>query len=249
LQAVHERWIQNLGFGGVLFLSVLYTLSALFFLPAGPLALAAGYMFGIWWGFLAAVLGYHVGGTVAFFVARYLLRDWAIKQISKWPKVKAIEHAITAEKDAAWKIVSLVRLSPLLPFAPSNYFFAITEVSYAIYLSGTFIGIVIPLLVAVYLGTTIKTLSDVVSGSIDEKQRPLYYTILICGSIGAIVVTIYVSILAKRAIEKHIKQAELLHEDTVYVAASDTEILVPKQNDELNNIVNNSNNSEQKDNS
>jgi len=60
-------WIQNLGFGGVLFLSVLYTLSALFFLPAGPLALAAGYMFGFWWGFLAAVLGYHVGGTVAFF--------------------------------------------------------------------------------------------------------------------------------------------------------------------------------------
>ncbi len=51
---------------------------------------------------------------------------------------RAIEHAIS---EGGWRIVGLVRLSPLFPFNLQNYFFGITRIPFRHYLPATFLGI------------------------------------------------------------------------------------------------------------
>ena len=60
------EWIHGLGSWGPVFFIVLYVLVCLFFLPGSILTLAAGFMFGLMWGAVAASLGATFGGTVAF---------------------------------------------------------------------------------------------------------------------------------------------------------------------------------------
>jgi uncharacterized membrane protein YdjX (TVP38/TMEM64 family) len=56
--------------------------------------------------------------AVSFLIARYGLRDYVTKVAKQYPKYRSFDRAIGRE---GLKFVFLLRLSPLLPFALSNY--------------------------------------------------------------------------------------------------------------------------------
>ena len=51
-----------------------------------------------------------------------------------------------------WKIVALLRLSPLVPFNLQNYFYGITDIGLLHYVPATFVGIMPGTMLYVYLG-------------------------------------------------------------------------------------------------
>ncbi len=144
-----QQWIEGLGVWGVVAFGAVYVLATVLAIPASPLTLVAGLAFGIW-GFPLVVVVATIGSALAFLVARYLAREKVAAMVAKRPKFKAVDEAVT---DEGWKIVLLMRLSPLVPFNLQNYLFGVTDVDFKRYLAATFVGIMPGSLLYVYVGS------------------------------------------------------------------------------------------------
>ena len=142
-------WIEGLGvWGGVVFAAA-YIVATVFLAPGAPFTIAAGLVFGLGWGFPVVMVGATVGAALAFLTARYLVRDRIKGMIEKRPKFQAVDKAVAED---GWKVVLLLRLSPLVPFNLQNYFFGITQIKFWHYVLATFVGIIPGVILYLYLG-------------------------------------------------------------------------------------------------
>ena len=104
---------------------LLYVIVAAFSLPgAAIMTIAAGALFGLFWGSVIASFASTIGATLAFLTARYLLRD--LVQAHFGDKLKAINEGMA--KDGAFYLFSL-RLIPLFPFFLVNLLVGLTPIS------------------------------------------------------------------------------------------------------------------------
>jgi len=142
-------WIEGLGvWGGVVFAAA-YIVATVGLAPGAPFTIAAGLVFGLGWGFPVVMVGATLGAALAFLAARYLVRDRIKGMIEKRPKIQAVDKAVTED---GWKVVLLLRLSPLVPFNLQNYFFGITQIKFWHYVLATFVGIIPGVMLYLYLG-------------------------------------------------------------------------------------------------
>ena len=143
-----QQWIEGLGVWGVVAFAGVYIVAVVLLVPASALTLVAGLVFGAW-GFPLVVVSATIGAGLAFLVARHLARDKVKQFVEQRPKLKAVDQAVAED---GWKIVGLLRLSPLVPFNLQNYLFGVTEVGFYPYLATTFVGIMPGSLLYVLLG-------------------------------------------------------------------------------------------------
>ena len=188
-------WVQQLGPSGVIVFIAAYALATVLFLPGWIFTVGAGLVYGIVGGTLVALGGAIIGATLAFLIARYLLRKNIEEFANKNPRFKAIDDAVGKN---GWKIIGLLRLSPLIPFNLSNYFYGITSVSFAAYVAVSAVGMIPGTLLYAYLGAIGK------AGIAGEKTQhsTAQYVLLGVGLIATIAVTILVSRIAKNALKK-----------------------------------------------
>jgi uncharacterized membrane protein YdjX (TVP38/TMEM64 family) len=172
--------------GYVLFVAA-YIVAGLLLLPEAAFTIAAGALFGMFWGTLIAWASANVTAALAFFAARTALRERVerLAENNKW--MKAVNHALPKE---GWKVVALARLSPLLPFGAQNYFFGVTKVRRRDYLLATAIAILPGTVVYAFLGATGRALMD--------GGDALRWTMLAIGIIASIALTIFLGRLAKK---------------------------------------------------
>lgn len=111
------EWFEALGPSAIFVYAALYFVLELLAVPATPLTLGCGYLFGVRAGTVAVSIAATAAAAGAFLIARYGLRDYTMKLASRYPKFRALDRAIGQE---GFKFVFLLRLSPLLPFALSN---------------------------------------------------------------------------------------------------------------------------------
>ena len=134
-QAVEQ--IHSLGPLGYAYFAGIYILAEILAVPAFPLTASSGYLFGLIPGFITVLVSATIAASVSFLIGRTLLRDWAQKIAVTSPKWRAIDKAVSRE---GFKVILLLRMSPLLPFAISNYLYGLTSVDFWSYLGGTFLG-------------------------------------------------------------------------------------------------------------
>ena len=129
--------IQAMGPAAPLYFALFYVLCEMVAVPATPLALSAGYLFGLPQG-TAVVLG---AGTIAacigFGVGRTLLRSWVEGILGDNPQLQTMDRAIGKE---GFKLLVLLRLSPIFPFALANYVYGASSVSFPAFFWGTLLG-------------------------------------------------------------------------------------------------------------
>ena len=193
------NWINSLGaLGGIVFIGI-YIIATLAFLPASILTLGAGIIFGVIWGSLYVFIGATLGAVAAFLGGRYLAQGWVKEKIASYKKFAIIDKAVSKE---GLKIVLLVRLSPLFPFNLLNYAFGITSVSFQDYLIGS-VGMIPGTIMYVYFGYLLGNIA-----LIGTHNQPvnliLHWAIKIIGLIATIAVTIYVTKIAKKALDEEI---------------------------------------------
>ena len=189
------EWVQQLGPLGVVIFIAAYALATVLFLPGWIFTVSAGLIYGIAGGTLVALGGAVIGATLSFLIARYLLRRNIEEYANKSPRFGAIDRAIGKE---GWKIIGLLRLSPLIPFNLSNYFYGITSVSLGAYVIVSAICMIPGTLLYAYLGALGQA---GVSGG--HGQRSVWqYVLLAVGLVATIAVTILVSRIAKKALRK-----------------------------------------------
>eukprot|EP00873_Tetraselmis_striata_P000444 jgi/Tetstr1/420708/TSEL_011792.t1 len=116
---------------------LLYTLLEVLAVPAIPLTMTAGVLFGSLAGTAMVSVSATAAATIAFLISRYLARDKVLAWAQGKKKFQAIDRAIGEE---GLKVVILLRLSPLLPLAASNYLYGLTSVSLADYALGSWLG-------------------------------------------------------------------------------------------------------------
>jgi uncharacterized membrane protein YdjX (TVP38/TMEM64 family) len=132
-----REWVIGLGWIGVAALAAAYTAAVVLLAPGALLTIAAGFAYGFW-GLPIALIAATTGASLAFLVARHLLRGGVRRAIETRRNIAAIDRAIAAE---GWKIVLLLRLSPVVPFNLQNYLFGVTAVPFGAYVIATFVGI------------------------------------------------------------------------------------------------------------
>jgi uncharacterized membrane protein YdjX (TVP38/TMEM64 family) len=190
------EWIESLGSIAPIAFIGLYIIATIAFLPAFALTLGAGVLFGVWLGSIYVFVGATLGSIAAFLVGRYLARNWVAKKIAGNDKFKAIDRAVGKE---GLKIVLLTRLSPAFPFNLLNYAFGVTGVSVRDYIIGS-IGMIPGTIMFVYIGSLAGSLALI--GTDAQPTNPtLQWTIRIVGLIATVAVTVYVTRLAKQALD------------------------------------------------
>lgn len=184
-------WIRSLGvWGGVVFAAV-YVFATVVLAPGALFTIAAGLVFGLGWGFPVVMVGATLGASLAFLLGRYLVRERIKGVIEKRPKFQAVDQAVSEE---GWKVVLLLRLSPLVPFNLQNYFFGLTNIKFRHYVFATFIGIIPGVVLYLYIGA----IGGALAGGGGEWGMPQWAFF----GVGLVATIIVVFLVTKKAKEK-----------------------------------------------
>jgi uncharacterized membrane protein YdjX (TVP38/TMEM64 family) len=197
------EWINGLGAVGAIAFIAIYIGATVAFLPGSILTLGAGVVFDVVMGSLYVFIGATLGATLAFLVGRYLARGWIAQKIAGNEKFAAIDRAVGRE---GLKIVLLTRLSPVFPFNLLNYAFGITSVSLKDYFIGS-VGMIPGTIMYVYLGSLAGDLATLGTESTDGPAW-IQWTIRIVGFIATVAVTLYVTKVARRALDEQVEQGD-----------------------------------------
>ena len=196
-------WVGQMGTVGILVFIVVYALATVLLAPGSILTIGAGFAFGLWKGFLAAWTGATLGASLAFLVARFVARD-KIESIAKRnEKFRKIDNAIG--KQGA-KLIFLLRLSPVIPFNLSNYFYGLTAVKFWPYVLASWVGMMPGTFLYVYIGAASKAAVAAAAGGEAVKHGWQYWTFLGVGFVATVIVTIWVTKIARDALESQAVQ-------------------------------------------
>lgn len=142
--------------------SLTYIVMAALSLPGATImTLAGGAMFGLWVGVPVVLVSATIGATLAFWVARYILRDTVQRRFGD--RLATINDGL--ERDGAFYLFSL-RLVPVFPFFLINLLMGLTTIRSSIFFWASIIGMFAGSTVYVNAGTqlaAITSLSDIAS--------------------------------------------------------------------------------------
>ena len=194
-----NNWVGQMGTAGILIFIAVYAVATVLLAPGAILTIGAGFAFGLWKGFLAVSAGSTLGAALAFLVARFIARD-RVEAIAKGnEKFRNIDNAIGQQ---GAKLVFLLRLSPIIPFNLSNYLYGLTGVKFWPYVLASSIGMMPGTLLYVYIGTAGKAAVSAAAGGEAMKHGWQYWTFMSVGLAATIVVTIWVTKIARHAVRK-----------------------------------------------
>jgi uncharacterized membrane protein YdjX (TVP38/TMEM64 family) len=191
-------WVGEMGAVGILVFIVVYAIATVLMAPGSILTIGAGFAFGLWKGFLAVSAGATVGAALAFLVARFIARAKIEAIAQRNEKFRNLDSAIG--KQGA-KLIFLLRLSPVIPFNLSNYFYGLTAVRFWPYVLASWIGMIPGTFLYVYIGTAGKAAVAATAGGEAVKHSWQYWTFLGVGLAATIIVTIWVTKIAREALK------------------------------------------------
>jgi uncharacterized membrane protein YdjX (TVP38/TMEM64 family) len=141
LFALVQDW-EALGLAGLCILALTFALGSLSYMPRFSLYTIGGLVFG-WAAIPAAIIGSCVGATIAYLLARTVLRGAVERRIARRPRWQAALAAIDAE---GWRLVALTRVASPLPGGAINYLYGLTGIAPVPYVAGTALGLVPPVM-------------------------------------------------------------------------------------------------------
>lgn len=118
-----------------------------------------------------------------------------------------------------WRVILLLRLSPLTPYALLNYLLSVTLITPFNYFISTAIGMIPGTLMYSYLGTTARVVKDIVSTPVDDGSTPsdeeginvdssTKMWIMVGGLIASIFIAIAITLIIRRTLNKIAEEQE-----------------------------------------
>jgi uncharacterized membrane protein YdjX (TVP38/TMEM64 family) len=204
--ASFQTWVEGLGFAGMALYALLYAVVTVLLGPAWLLTLGAGFSFGLLRGVLVVWAGATVGAALAFLIARHLARARVEKWTGRDHRFRAIDRAIAKK---GWKIVALLRLSPLVPFAISNYIYGLTGIRFWPYVLASALGMLPLVVLYTSFGVAGREAALAASGGGAGGRSVLEWFVLGVG----LFVTVVGAFLITRAARKELAKAKLEERD------------------------------------
>eukprot|EP01087_Luapelamoeba_hula_P000712 TRINITY_DN1052_c0_g1_i1.p1 TRINITY_DN1052_c0_g1~~TRINITY_DN1052_c0_g1_i1.p1 ORF type:complete len:807 (-),score=191.88 TRINITY_DN1052_c0_g1_i1:93-2513(-) len=155
------EWVRSIGlWGNLLFIVVFTSVGFPFMLGYIPLTVGAGYLYGMVAGTITVSIGATSGAGITFLLCRTLTRKWVERHLASSSKFNLF---MTEVENNAWKITLLTRLLPF-PFGLVNGLFALSSISFPVFIIGTAIGLLPFQLMWTYFGTTLRSITEAVNG-------------------------------------------------------------------------------------
>ena len=147
--------MQNMALAACLFM-IVYAAATALSLPGGAvLSIAAGFLFGTFYGTLWAVIGSTAGAVGIFLAARSTLAEGLHERTGPW--LKKLERGFN---ENALSYLLVLRLVPLFPFFVVNLVPAFLGMRFRVYVLGTILGIIPGTFVFVSVGTGLGSVFD-----------------------------------------------------------------------------------------
>lgn len=189
------EWIEENPVPGIFVFVVVYFVATVFFVPGSILTLGAGFVFanafglgaGVVLGSLAVFVGASAGALASFVLGRFLLRDWVSGLAAKYALFEALDNAL-AEK--GFRIMVLLRLSPIIPFNALNYIAGVTAIGFWQYTIAMF-AILPGTVLYVFLGASAGSLADSGMGNEDTTVTLIVIVVGVVLGVGAVALTSY----------------------------------------------------------
>lgn len=192
-------WVDGLGTMGAIAFVVIYATATIVCIPGSILALCGGALFGIFWGAVVVFLGGFIGAVSAFCLGRYLLNNWAKRQLIKNRYLRAINRAIASE---GWKFASLLHLSPIIPFNMLNYALGASKLALNDFIVATAIGIIPGVVLYTLIGSTFGDLTMVFMGLSSKSHGKIQLIFSIAGLLITLILIVYFGRLAQNELRK-----------------------------------------------
>ena len=194
-----NNWVGQMGVAGIFVFIIVYAVGTVLLAPGSVLTIGAGFVFGLWKGFLAVSVGATLGASLAFLIARFIARDKVEEIARRNEKFRKIDNAIGKQ---GVKLIFLLRLSPVIPFNLSNYFYGLTGVKFWPYVLASWIGMIPGTFLYVYIGVAGKAAVITAAGGEAVKHGWQYWTLISFGLAATVVVTIRVTKIARDALQR-----------------------------------------------
>ena len=176
---------------GLIAFCAVTVLGTLLMVPAWVFPIAAGAAFGMGWGLPVALAGSTLAALAAFLVGRFVVRERVERAAKRNKSFAAVDKAVRREP---WKVVALLRLSPILPSGLKSYFLGLTRVDAISYTTASLAGMLPGVALKVYVGH---------AGRGALTGGPLKWAMLA----GGIAATIAMAVVVGRAVRKRLQLA------------------------------------------
>lgn len=116
-------------------------------IPSAPIALAAGLIYGHFWGTVLVAAGAESGALAAFLLARYLGRDFVERRLGGY-----MQNRFFGSQNALMATVFISRLLPFISFDAISYAAGLSRIAFWRFALATLAGIVPASFVLAHLG-------------------------------------------------------------------------------------------------
>jgi uncharacterized membrane protein YdjX (TVP38/TMEM64 family) len=194
-------WIRDAGSLGMAVFATLYIAATLLLLPGSALSAGAGLAYGPIVGTLLVSPVSLVAATLAFIVGRTVARGSVAKRVEANARFAAIDAAVGRN---GFRLVTLLRLSPVFPFSLLNYALGLTRIRLRDYVLGSFVGMLRGTLLYVYLGSLVTNASTIATGaSVGGTARQILYWV---GLLASVIVVVTSTRIARRALVEELAE-------------------------------------------
>ncbi len=202
-----QQHVMRWGVWSAIWYPVLYACCNVLLLPGGVLSVGAGFFFGLWWGFLIALVGNVGGAAISFLISRLVGRQWLKRKLLRNKTLVALEPAIEKE---GWKIILLSQLHPLFPTSLLNYLYGLTRIRFRTCMLWVAIGQAPGLFLYSYLGTLGQLGLNLARGK--THPRVVEYWVWLGGFASAAIILILLGRVALKMLQhvqdEHNKETE-----------------------------------------
>lgn len=171
-----------------------YGVAAVVLAPAFLLTVTAGAIWGMT-GVIYVMLGATLGAVLAFFSGRYFVRQFVERYVQRHPRLAAIDRAVEIE---GFRLVFLLRLSPIIAYVLLNYVLGISRVRFRDYLAGS-LGMLPTVTAYVYAGKVIGDVASIAGGAA-APRGPLWYAAITIGLVATFVASLLIARAAARQV-------------------------------------------------
>ncbi|WIA08706.1 hypothetical protein OEZ85_008130 [Tetradesmus obliquus] len=177
--------LQGAHLGSIIVFVMLFAVAVVLMLPGMLLSIGAGAAFGFYVGCVVAWLGTILGQVGAFMLGRYLLRDLVYSyMVRRVPGFATIDSNISSD---GWKLVLLLRLSPVLPYNVMNYVLGVTAIRLLPYAVASGVAAAPYVALFAYLGSASSDLFQLLHDGAQAQLSPELLILLACIMIMSVV--------------------------------------------------------------
>lgn len=196
-----ETFLRELGPVGWIVFIALYALAVTFYVPGSVLTLLGGALFGPRLGVLTVLAGAFLGMVGNWFLTRQWLRPGAQRKLEQNPRLQRLEQVLS--RDEGWKLVALLRLSPLFPFVLINLVCALTSnLRFLPYMAAS--ATILPgTILYIYIGDTVRQ-GLTLDGGLEQSQ----FLLRVIGVVATFAVVWLVGRTASRVLKKQLSETD-----------------------------------------